>query len=216
MCDSKPCPTPMEKSILSSNSCGDRALDPAVPFRQAVGSLMYLMVATRPDIAFAVGKIAQHSNNPKEIHWKALKRIFRYLRGTKDLGITYGNTSKFEVLGYSDSDWAGCSESRKSTEGYVFLIAGGAVSWRSKRQTVVATSSCEAEYIASTSAAKEALWMKQLISDLIGHDKTGPIPIHVENNGSIYTANNSGISQRNKQKNVKYHFIRECISSGKV
>eukprot|EP00171_Calliarthron_tuberculosum_P000235 IDg235t1 len=112
------------------------------------------MISTRPDIAYAVGKLSQYCENPLKSKWTAVKRVLRYIKGSTGKGIMYGAVNPLKTIGYSDSDWAGCVETRKSTEGFVFLLSGGAVSWRSKKQTVVATSSCEAEYISVCSAAK--------------------------------------------------------------
>ncbi|CDF39892.1 unnamed protein product [Chondrus crispus] len=112
-----------------------------------MGSLMYLMVGTRPDLAYAIGKLSQHSANPCESHWAGVKRVMRYVQGTRNLGIVFDNKSKSpELFGFSDADWAGCSDSRKSTSGYVFKFCGGAISWSSRKQTVVATSTWTISY----------------------------------------------------------------------
>ena len=123
-------------------------------YLSAVGSLMYAMLGSRPDIAYAVGLVSQFSTNPDNEHWGAVKRIFRYLAGTKGMGILYG--SENNCMGYSDSDWGG-SDERRSTSGYTFILNGGAVSWASRKQSVVALSSTEVEYMALTHAIKEVL-----------------------------------------------------------
>ncbi len=115
---------------------------------------MYTMTQTRPDIAYAVSTLSQFAHNPNDTHWKALKRVFRYVRGTLDVVVEYKSSEQLELLGYSDSDWGGDVETRKSTSGYVFKMANSAVSWSSKRQKTVALSSCEAEYMALTEATK--------------------------------------------------------------
>ena len=104
-----------------------------IPYASTVGSLMYAQVSTRPDIAFAVGILGRYQSNPGMEHWKAAKRVMRYLQGTKDYKLTYKHSDHLEVIGYSDSDFAGCIDSRKSTSGYIFILAGGAISWRSKK-----------------------------------------------------------------------------------
>eukprot|EP00171_Calliarthron_tuberculosum_P022843 IDg22843t1 len=187
MQDSKPIHTPMEPSALKSTNRAHESTELAgeVPYRQAIGSLMYLMISTRPDIAYAVG-------------------------------IMYGNLTPTSSIGYSDSDWAGCVETRKSTEGFVFLLSGGAVSWRSKKQTVVATSSCEAEYISVCSATKEAIWLSQLISCLQGHKLPTPMTILVDNQGAIASAHNWSINARNKHIGIRYHFVREAVANNQV
>ncbi|XP_075111825.1 secreted RxLR effector protein 161-like [Nicotiana tabacum] len=120
-----------------------------IPYASLVGSLMYAQVCTRPDIAFAVGMLGRYQSNPGLDHWKAGKRVLRYLQGTKDFKLTYKCSDSLDVIGYSDSDLGGCKDTGKSTSGYIFLLAGGAVSWRSVKQTIVATSTMEAEFIAS-------------------------------------------------------------------
>ena len=130
-----------------------------VPYQNAVGSLVYAMIGTRADIAFAVGVVSQYMANPGPRHWVAVKRILRYLKGTMDDVLRYGGSySNLQVVGYCDADYAGDIDSRKSTTGYVFLLNGGAISWNSKKQPTVALSTTEAEYMAATHAAKEAIW----------------------------------------------------------
>ena len=138
-----------------------------VPYASAVGSLMYAMVCTRPDIAHVVGVLSRFMSNPGEEHWTAVKRVFRYLRGTSDYGLCYqgrlGLERVLDVRGFVDADWAGDLDQRISTSGYVFSLFGGAVSWMSKRQFVMALSTTEAEYIAATHASKEAVWFAEIV-----------------------------------------------------
>ena len=137
-----------------------------VPYVSAVGGLMYAMVYTRPDIAHAVGVLSRFMSNPGKEHWTAVKRVFRYLRGTSDYGLCYQGRPILEIMleihGFVDADWAGDLDQRRSTSGYVFSLFGGTVSWMSKRQSVVALSTIEAEYIAATHANKEAVWLQRL------------------------------------------------------
>ena len=147
-----------------------------------------------------------------------MKRVFRYLSGTKTLGIQYDGSKSTEVsiTGYSDSDYAGDPTTRKSTSGYVFLLADGAISWKSKKQSVVATSSCEAEYIASCSATKEAIWLSRLLGEVLSHKNPKPITIKVDNNGAQDLARNSTVSERSKHIDVQYHFVRESVLAEKI
>ncbi|GKC00217.1 hypothetical protein Tco_0986353, partial [Tanacetum coccineum] len=131
-----------------------------VPYASAVGSLMYVMVCTRPDLAHAVGVVSRFLSNPGKKHWEDVKWIFRYLRGTSKLGITFGN-GKPMLVGFTDSDMAGNKDNMKSTSGYLMTFAGGAVSWQSRLQKCVALSTTEAEYMAATEACKELLWLKR-------------------------------------------------------
>lgn len=127
-----------------------------VPYASAVGSLMYVMVCTRPDIADAIGTVSKYLSNPRKEHWSAVKWILRYLHGTSDVKLSFGSDI-IELLGYSDSGMAGDMDSRRSTSGYLIMIAGGAVAWQSKLQKCVALSTTEAEFIALTEASKELL-----------------------------------------------------------
>ena len=128
-----------------------------VPYREALGSLMYAAIATRPDITFAVSVLSQFLDNPGEAHWEGVKRIFRYLAGTKDRALTYGK-ERHDLMGYTDADGA-LQLHRWAISGYAFLIDGGAVSWSSKKQELVTLSTAEAEYVATTHAVKECIWL---------------------------------------------------------
>ena len=208
--------TPMDKSSLIQIDQRNELLSSNVPYRQAIGSLIYLVSGTRPDLAFSVRRLSQYLENPCAQHWTAVKRVLRYLQATKSHGILYDGLQTKKVLGYSDSDYAGCTTERKSTSGYVFILAGGAISWKSKKQSLVATSSCEAEYIASCAAAKEAIWISRLIAELQKQGTPYPITIRVDNNGARDLASNAAINERTKQIDVKYHFVRECAQKGTI
>ena len=132
-------------------------------YQSAVGSLLYLSTKTRPDIADAVGNVARFCSKPSVQHWKAVKRILRYLRGSVNYGLMYSQNQNNVAVGYSDADWAGDLDNRKSTSGYIFNLCEGAVSWRSKKQSCVALSMAEAEYMALASAAQEAVWLRRLL-----------------------------------------------------
>ena len=137
-----------------------------VPYLSAVSSLMYAMVCTRPDITHAVRVVSRYMSNPGWEHWQAVKWILRYLKDTRGLQLCFGGDSKLTIEGYVDADHAGCSDTRKSTTGYVFTIGGGAVSWMSRLQDIVALSSTESEYVALTEAVKEMFWLKGLLEQL--------------------------------------------------
>ena len=176
-------------------------------YQSAVGSLMYAMLGTRPDIAYAVGIVSQHCTNPNGHHWTAVKRIFRYLAGTRGLGILYGGGAKSE--GFCDSDWGGSAD-RRSTSGYVFVLNGGAISWASRKQPTVALSSTEAEYIALTQAVKEVLWLRTLFSEIGAPKHAREISqISSDNQGAIALAKNPGFHARSKHIDIQYHFIRQ-------
>ncbi|KZV22485.1 hypothetical protein F511_19705 [Dorcoceras hygrometricum] len=172
MQDSKPISTPLPVNFkLSSDMCpsneAERMEMSRIPYASAVGSLMFAMICTRPDIAQAVGAVSRYMANPGREHWSTVKRILRYIKGTSNAALCFGG-SYLTLRGYVDSDYAGDPDKRKSTTGYVFTLAGGAVSWVSKLQTVVALSTTEAEYMAATQACKETIWIQRLLEEL-GH-----------------------------------------------
>ncbi|KAL4376717.1 hypothetical protein GQ457_02G017480 [Hibiscus cannabinus] len=133
-----------------------------IPYASVVGSLMYAQVCTRPDIAFAVGMLGRYQSNPGIDHWRAAKKVLRYLKGTKEYMLTYKRSDHLEVVGYSDSDFVGCVDSRKSTSGYIFMFASGAISWRSVKQTLTATSTMEAEFVSCFEATSHGVWLKRV------------------------------------------------------
>lgn len=182
-------------------------------YQSAVGGLLYLSVATRPDITYAVSNVAKFSSNPTSKHWTAVKRIMRYLKGTTDLGIVYTSQEKGDCVGFSDSDWGGDLDDRKSTSGYVFQYSGGAVSWRFRKQTCVALSTVEAEYIALANATQEALWLKRFFAEL-GSDQS--TVIQEDNQSTISMTRNPQFHGRSKHISIKYHFVRDQVSKGTV
>ena len=137
-----------------------------IPYASAIGSLMYAQVCTRPDIAFFVGMLGQYQSNPSLDHWRVAKKVMRYLQETKDYKLMYRRTRNLEVIGYSDSDFAGCVNSCKSTSGYIFIFADGAISWKSVKKTLTATSTMEAEFIYCFEATSHGVWLKSFISGL--------------------------------------------------
>lgn len=185
-------------------------------YQSAVGSLMYAMLGTRPDLAYAVSVVSRYSSNPNDKHQKAVKRIFRYLNGTVDLTLTYRG-DLMPLNGYTDADWAGDRDTRRSTSGFTFNIGSGALSWQSKRQPTVALSSCEAEYMGQTQATKEAVWLKALLKQL---DEAYEAPvatiIHCDNQGAMALAKNPEFHARSKHIGIQHHFVREKISNGDI
>jgi hypothetical protein len=157
--NSRPIATPACVPEASDNS---KKME-SKPFRQAIGGLLYLAKCTRPDISYAVNQVARKMESPTENNWKEVKRIFRYLSGTRSHGLVYVKDNS-RLTGFSDASYAQL-EGRRSTSGYTFIWNGAAITWRSKKQPIVATSSMEAEYIALSSAVKEALWIRKLLAE---------------------------------------------------
>uniref|UniRef100_A0A2N9IP74 Integrase catalytic domain-containing protein n=1 Tax=Fagus sylvatica TaxID=28930 RepID=A0A2N9IP74_FAGSY len=206
---------------LSQKDCpknDQETLDPKLyPYASAVGSLMYLMICTRPDIAFAVGMVSRFQSNPGKMHWMAIQWIFRYLKRTKGLKLTYHGSTDLKLHGFSDSDYQGCLDSRKSTSGFVFMLCGGAIVWKSKKQECVAQSTMEAEYVALNAAAKEAIFLKQFLAELqIVECVQKPIPIFCDNNSAIAISKDPRCHSRAKHIEGRYHYIRDMIKKKKV
>ncbi len=206
---SKPVVTPMDKQLEQQDIEGEPVESSL--YRQAIGCLMYLAVGTRPDIAFAVSRLAQFVEHPTHNLWVAVKRVLRYISGTRDLGIEYSTSESLSPVGFSDSDWGGCKINRKSTTGYAFTMAGGAISWKSKKQGCVAQSSSEAEYMALSSAVKEAIWLSKIFDLTTSQSDTNPIAIFVDNQAAIKMSKNDTSSTRTKHIDIQYHFVRDAL-----
>ena len=176
-----------------------------VPYASAVGSLMYAMVCTRPDIAHAVGVVSRFMSNPGKMHWEAVKWILRYLRGTTKAALHFGG-SEIKLHGYVDSDLAGDLDRSRSTTGYVFTLGSAAVSWKSQLQDVVALSTTEAEYVAATEASKEMIWLQELMEEL--GKKQESSRLYSDSKSAIHLAKNSAFHPKTKHIRIRYHFIR--------
>jgi hypothetical protein len=180
----------------------------------AIGSLMYLMLGTRPDIAYSVSCLSRFMANPTEQHKGAIKRLFRYLNSTQDLQLVYEGELQ-PLRAYTDADWAGDLGTRRSTSGYIFNLGSGAISWSSKRQPTVALSSCEAEYMGQTQAAKEAIWLQRLLGELLSQDPD-PTIICGDNQGAIALAKNPQFHARTKHIDIQWHFVREKCTEDRI
>ncbi|KAE8679209.1 Retrovirus-related Pol polyprotein from transposon TNT 1-94 [Hibiscus syriacus] len=218
MQDCKPISTPLSinfklSSSMSPSNKEERMEMSRVPYASAVGSLMFAMICTRPDIAQAVGVVSRYMANPGKEHWNTVKRILRYIKGISNVALCYEG-SNLLINGYVDSDYAGDLDKSKSTTGYVFKVAGGAVSWISKLQSIVATSTIEAEYVAATQASKEAIWLKMLLEEL-GHNQEY-VSLFCDSQSAFHLARNPTFHSRIKHIRVQYHFIREKVEEGTV
>ena len=200
---------PVETPIIkSSQNIEPGKAESKFPYRSAVGALMYLMVGTRPDIAYAVGVASRSLENPTEDDIVKVKRIFRYLRGTVSHGIKYQADSVKGLEAYSDADHAGDLATRRSTTGVICCFAEGAVSWFSQRQASVSISTTEAEIVASSEAARELVWLKRLFADLTHIDKTR---LFVDNEAAIKLAHNPEMHRRTKHIETRHFYVRECV-----
>ncbi|PRQ29843.1 putative RNA-directed DNA polymerase [Rosa chinensis] len=180
-----------------------------IPYSSAVGSLMYAMVCTRPDIAHAVGVVSRYLSNPGREHWEAVKWILKYLRGTSKLCLCFGGSEPI-LEGFTDADLAGDLDNRKSTSAYLFTFSGGAVSWQSKLQKCVALSTTESEYLAANEAGKEMIWLQRFVQEL--GVKQGNYVVHCDSQSAIHLSKNSMYHPRTKHIDHRYHWIRDAVS----
>eukprot|EP00253_Pinus_taeda_P023523 PITA_23523 len=206
--DCKPAPSPFQSGVKLSVSCTSPEVD-ATLYRQLVGKLLYL-THTRPDLSFAVGLVARFMQNPRESHWKAAKRILRYVRGTVQFGIHYSAKAAPLLVGFTDSDWAGDPDDRKSTAGYVFTLGSGPITWACKKQAAISLSSAEAEYRGAAEASKEALWLRQILSEF-GFEQQHPTTLWCDNQSAIPLCKDPVQHQRSKHIELHMHFIRKLI-----
>ena len=214
--DAKPVSTPADSNVrLRKDDNVSKAVD-SVMYQSIVGSLLYAAVATRPDISQAVGVVSKFSSKPSEAHLTAVKRILRYLKGSLDITLQYRKTEDgSSLIGYSDADYAGDLDDRHSTSGNLFLISNGPVSWLSKKQPIVTLSTCEAEYVALSTATQEAVWIKRLLSNFHVSQKQATV-IMEDNQGAICIAKNPVVQARTKHIDIRHHYIREAVSDGRV
>jgi hypothetical protein len=216
--DLKPSAIPMDPSIrFSKDQCPKTAEEvedmSKVPYREAIGSLNHCAVATRPDISFSVSLLAQFMDNPGRVHWEAIKRVFRYLLGTRNWKLVYGMTER-GLEGYTDADGSS-QEHRRAISGYVFLVNGGAISWSSKKQELVTLSTAESEYVAATHAAKEALWLRQIVNEVF-EPINKPTILHSDSQLAIAFTKDGSYHARTKHIDIRYHFIRSVVQNGSI
>ena len=178
---------------------------------------MYAMLCTRPDVSFALSVTSRYQSNPGDDHWIAVKNILKYLRRTKDAFLVYGGEEELVVRGYTDASFQTDKDDFRSQSGFVFCLNGGAVSWKSSKQETVADSTTEAEYIAASEAAKEAVWIKKFVSELgVVSSAASPMDLYCDNNGAIAQAKEPRSHQKSKHILRRYHLIREIIDRGDV
>ncbi|KAH7288734.1 hypothetical protein KP509_31G039100 [Ceratopteris richardii] len=210
--NTKPADTPLEMNHKLSVYEGEKIED-IKEYQSLVGSLIYA-THTRADISYSVGVLSQFMHSPRRPHMDAAKRVLKYLKGTINEGIFYPYSSDLDIKIYSDADWAGAKDDRKSTSGYLAFAGSKLVSWSSKKQPTVALSSTEAEYRALTIATQEAIWLKALYTDL-GLVSSKP-HIFGDNVSSMHLAANPIFHARTKHIEVHYHFIREKLMAKEI
>ena len=217
MQDAKSCKTPVDLSLKLTKATEESSLVNQELYQSAVGKLLYLSTRTRPDIAFAVSTVAKFTAKPTEQHWTAVKRILRYIAGTINFGLQFTRGGSIDCTGFSDADWAGDITDHKSTSGYLFKVGGGPVSWRSRKQTCVALSTAEAEYMSLTLAAQEAMWLNRLLAELQSQkEPSKPAILYEDNQSAICMTKNPQFHGRCKHIDIKYHFIRDEAKKGTI
>lgn len=203
---------PMDPGIKLKRS--DKCDMEGLPYRELVGGLLYLATSTRPDIANTVSKLSQFLNCFDNTHWKAAKRVLRYLKKTINFGLIFKRTDE-SLFGYTDSDWANSIDDRKSYTGFCFIFCGSSISWESRKQCTVALSSTEAEYMALSDGTKEAIYLRKLLNDLCDFNLKS-VRLLCDNKGAIKLAENPIFHRRTKHIDIRHHFIRECVNNNVI
>ncbi|KAJ0860505.1 putative RNA-directed DNA polymerase [Helianthus annuus] len=210
--NAKPIATPLSTSDTFTAD-GTPFADPTL-YRSLVGALQYLTI-TRPDLSYAVNQACQHLHSPTEKHFQLVKRILRYVKGTISHGLVFTRPTTSTILGYSDTDWARCIETRRSTYGYSIFLGGNLVSWSAKKQPTVSRSSCESEYRAMANAAAEIVWITHLLKELHALPQARPTLL-CDNKSALFMSQNPVSNKRAKHIDLDYHFVRELVMSGKL
>ena len=205
--------TPMDLNVRLSRATEEKGIDEK-EYRRSVGCLRYLL-HTRPDLSFSVGMLSRYMQGPKVSHGAALKQVLRYLRGTTSLGLIYKRAAGVELVGFSDSSHNVDDDDGKSTTGHVFYFNDSPISWCSCKQEIVALSSCEAEFMAATEAAKQAIWLQDLLAEIVGQ-RSKKMTIKVDNKSVIALTRNPVFHGRSKHIHRRFHFIRECVESEQI
>ena len=216
--NAKPVPTPKEAGAHFTKEQGPSTPTQLmqmhhIPYAEAIGKVLWPVMIYWADASYPVSVLAQFIQNPGKAHWEALKRVIVYLRCTKDLWLTFGGRAN-RLEGYCDADWAGQSH-RHSISGYSFHLGQGTVTWSSKKQYIIALSSTEAEYIAQTHAAKEALWLRTFWAELRNAEPT-TMKLNCDNQGAIALSKDNKFHAQTKHIDIRYHFIREAVDDNKI
>ena len=185
-------------------------------YSRILGSIMYVMNCTRPDIAYAVSKLSRYTSNPGKHHWKAIIRVLGYLKYTQNYVLQYEKYPSV-IEGYSDANWITGSNDTKSTSGYVFTLGNGAISWKSSKQTCIARSTMESEFIALDKAAEEADWLRGFLEDIPNWEKpVPPICIHCDSQSAIGRANSTLYNGKSRHIRRRHKTIRQLVSNGVI
>jgi hypothetical protein len=213
MLNCHPISTPIDTRSKVSATDGVPFSDPSL-YRSLAGALQYLTL-TRPDLSYAVQQVCLFMHAPRDSHYQLIKRILRYIKGTSHYGLKIHRSSSMELIAYSDADWAGCPDTRKSTSGFCVFIGNNLVSWSSRRQPTVSQSSAEAEYRAVANCIADCCWLRQLLHEL-HHPPTRATVVYCDNVSAMYMASNPVQHQRTKHIEIDLHFVRDRVALGEV
>ena len=215
MKDCNLCHTPMEAGLKMSKAEHEKKMY-ATDYRRNVRCLRYLL-HTRPDLAYSVGVLSRYMHTPRESHGAAMKKCLRYLRGTTTYGITFHHTNSkpMRLIGYSDSSHNVDEDDGRSTTGHMFYVGNSPITWCSQKHETLALSSCEAEFMAGTEAARQAIWLQDLLIEIMG-DSSEKVVIRIDNQSAIALTRNPVFHGRSKHIHTRYHFIRECVEKGLI
>ena len=213
--EEKPYATPLSSQEKLTKFDGESNLGIIRDYQRVIGSLMYLMLGTRPDLAYAVGKLSRFSSNPSDEHGQALIRTVRYVCGTTRLCLNYTRSNHGDPIGFTDSDWAGDASDSKSTAGYFFMIGNAVFSWYSKKQGHVSTSTADAEYTALFRGGEQAFWLRQFYQQ-IGLPLSAPLKLYCDNESAIAIAKNEGTHSKSKAIRIEFHTVRDRINRHEI
>ena len=184
-----------------------------IPYANAIGTVMYSMISTRPDLSYLISLLSRYMSNPGKAHWDALKYLLRYINNTLHTGLCYEKRQNaFDLVGFVDSDFIGDRDSRKSTTAFYFTLGGNCISWKSQLQPLVALSSTEAEYVAMTDAIKEAIWIRGILEEI--NLLQGEVIVCSDSQSAIHLCKNPVYHERTKHVDVKYHFVKDQVATG--
>ncbi|XP_059221384.1 uncharacterized protein LOC131995997 [Stomoxys calcitrans] len=209
-----PVSTPMDVNVKLSKEMSPKTFAEVkemseIPYQQAIGSLLFASQCTRPDICLAVNKLSKFNKCPGKEHWSAVKRIFRYLKGTKGAKIKFSKGENEKLAAYSDSDWANDIDERRSMTGYICILQGGPIAWVSKHQPTIALFTTEAEYMALSATVQEVIWLRNLNAELNPQSQDEPTEIYCDNQSAIHLASTNKYLARSKHIDVRHHLVRE-------
>jgi hypothetical protein len=214
MTNAKYARTPLPVGYIPTPNQGEVNPQMRTQFQQIIGSLLYIMLGTRPDIAFAVTKLAQFAANPSKEHLDKAKYVLRYLAGTAKYALVYKGASNKGLIAYTDSDYAADPVKRRSTTGYLFKLANGIISWQSRAQKTIALSATEAEYMALSDCSRQAVWIQNIFTEL--GLQVRPTQICADNEGGIFIASNPVQERRTKHIDVRFHYVRDLIEQKRI